>query len=183
VRGNSFITIHKWIKKKLTPEQYGGFVDAMNPEVAGTLTRCEAKFWYPLEHLTAIYEHISAEIGKGDETVLQKLGTHIAEVDLGGILKPIVAFVSIPRAIRRAPYLWPRYDDSGEFRVVELDEENKSVVFELTDYEGGPLHCVIIRSWLKKACELIGGLNVGIVETSCRWKDGGNNCRWELTWE
>lgn len=155
----------------------------MDPEVANTLSKSESKFWYPLKHLTAIYEHILTEIGKEDRRVLEELGAYIAEVDLGGILKPILAFISIPQAIRRTPYLWPRYDDSGEFKVLKLNEARKRAQLELADYEGGPLHCVIIRSWLAKACELIGGLNVEVSEISCRWKDGGNHCRWELTWE
>jgi hypothetical protein len=154
----------------------------MQPDLALTHTGAEARLWYPLEHLTGIYEHIVAEMGKGDEKILEGLGAFMAEVDLGGVLKPLVAFVSVPGALRRTPYLWPRYDDSGEFRIVSIDEKSKQAELELVDYGGGPLHCVVIRSWLKRGCELIGGKDVTVNEMKCRWHDGGKVCHWKMTW-
>lgn len=154
----------------------------MQTDVAHTLSRAESRFWYPLEHLTAIYEHIVSDIGKGDASVLSGLGGYLADIDLGGVLRPLVAFVSVPSAIRRTPHLWPRYDDSGDFRVVSLDEHNKQALLELVDYDGGHLHCVIINAWLKRGCEILGGKNVSVKETCCRWNDGGNSCSWELKW-
>lgn len=154
----------------------------MQPDVANTLSKAESRLWYPLEHLTSIYEHIVSEIGGGDESILGELGSYLAEVDLGGVLKPLVAFVSIPSALRRTPHLWPRYDDSGEFRLAVLDEHQKKALLELADYNGGALHCVIIKSWLKRGCELLGGKEVCVEELSCRWQNGGQVCRWELKW-
>lgn len=183
VRGNSFKTIRQWAEKRLGKEEHTRFVTRMATEVAHTHTQAESRFWYPLEHLTAIYEHILTEIGKGDERILEEVGSFIAETDLGGVLKSLVAFIPITRAISRTPFLWPRYDDSGEFNVLSIDKDAKRAALELADYEGGPLHCVIIRAWLERGCELIGGKEVGVRETRCRWKDGGTVCQWELTWK
>lgn len=155
----------------------------MPREVARTHTKAESRYWYPLEHLTAIYEHIVTEMGEKDPTVLEDLGAYIAEVDLGGILRPIVSFLSIPRALRRTSFLWPRYDDSGDFKVIEIDENGKRALLELADYEGGPLHCYIIRSWLKRGAELLGGKNVEVREVKCRWQNGGASCSWEMKWQ
>jgi len=90
----------------------------------------------------------------------------------------------VKRALSRTPYLWPRYDDSGEFKVVSIDDNSTpcKAVLELDDYNGGPLHCVIIKSWLQKGCEIVGGQNPQVEELVCRWKDGGSKCQWELTW-
>jgi len=183
VRGNSFKTINRWITSRLTESEYDAFLKTMSDGISHTLTAAESRLWYPLTHLTSIYEHIVEVMGKGRKELLEDLGTYIAEVDLGGILKPLISFVSIPRAISRAPFFWPRYDDSGEFKVISIEKGAKRAVLELQDYEGGPLHCVIIQSWLKKACQLLGGKNVRVREKVCRWKNGGNSCRWELIWE
>ncbi len=181
-RGNSFKTINNWVQKQISEEEYEVFLARMQPDVAHSLSRAESRLWYPLEHLTAIYEHIVSNIGKGDSSVLSGLGSYLADIDLGGVLRPLVAFVSVPSAIRRTPHLWPRYDDSGDFRVISLDEHNKQALLELADYEGGDLHCVIINAWLKRGCEILGGKNVSVKETQCRWEDGGKVCRWELKW-
>ncbi len=156
----------------------------MPGDVAKTLTQSESRFWYPLHHLTAIYEHIVDAVGKGAKNVLEDLGAYIAEVDLGGILKPIVAFISLPRALGRTPYLWPKYDDSGEFKVLSIDTEGKNAELELADYDGGPLHCIIIRSWLHRGCELMGEKDVSVEETECKYHGGtDNSCRWSIKWK
>lgn len=154
----------------------------MPKDAAITHTKAESRYWYPLEHLNVIYQQIVTEIGKGDPAVLEDVGAYIAEADLGGILKPIVAFLSIPRALGRSSFLWPRYDDSGDFKVLEVDGKDKRALLELADYEGGHLHCYIIRSWLKRGTELLGGKDVEVREVKCRWQDGGTSCRWELSW-
>jgi len=182
VRGNSFKTINRWVVKRLTESEYTEFLRGMNPEVARTLSEAEARLWYPLGHLTAVYEHIVVEIGGGDPAVLEEVGAFLAEVDLGGVLKPLVAFISIAGALRRTPHLWPRYDDSGEFRLLSVDGHAGRAELELADYEGGPLHCVVIRAWLKRGCELLGGKDVAVQETRCRWREGGTVCRWTMTW-
>jgi hypothetical protein len=182
-RGNSFKTINNWVTKQISEEDYELFLAKMKPEVANSLSKAESRLWYPLEHLTEIYEHIVKEVGNGNPSILSGLGSYLAEVDLGGVLRPLVAFVSVPSALRRTPHLWPRYDDSGDFRLASLDEHNKKATLELADYDGGSLHCIIIKAWLKRGCEILGGKNVTVEEINCRWKNGGNLCRWELKWQ
>ncbi len=182
VRGNSFNTINRWLTKKFTADEYELFIAKLKPDIVQVLTQAESRLWYSLDHLTEIYNHISTELGNGDDSILEDLGRYLAETDLGGVLKPLIMFISIPQALKRTPKLWPRYDDSGEFKLALLDEDNKKAVLELADYDGGEHHCVIIRSWMKRGCELLGGKDVEIKETLCRWQNGGHVCRWEITW-
>jgi len=182
VRGNSFITINQWLDEKLE-DGYKRFISQMRPPVARVLSQGEGWSWYPLEYLTEVYESIAEHLGGGNGKVLEDLGEALADADVGGAPKTRLALLPMPRVAARVPHLWSRFKDCGEFKVLSVDEKAKHAVLVLFDYEGGKLHCYVIRSWLEKICELLSGVKVKVKEKSCRWKEGGDGCYWEVTWK
>lgn len=183
IRGNSFVAIHSWIAKQLEGLDYRRFMTHMRPPVARSLSEAEGWAWYPLEYLTEIYEVITARLGHGNGKVLGDLGEFIADSDMGGAPTSKTGLLPVPRVLARLPYMWSRYRDCGEFHVLSIDEKMMHAVLTLTGYEGGEMHCIVTRTWMEKVAELMSGHKVTVLERSCRWKEGGEACYWEITWE
>jgi len=184
VRGSAFVAINQWLSERLKSEGYRSFLSRMRPPVARVLSKGEGWSWYPLEYLSEVYEGIAAHLGNGNGKVLENLGSAIADAELGGAPRSRLALIPMPRVVARIPYLWSRFKDCGEFKVLSVDERLRQAVLVISGYEGGSsLHCFVTRTWLQRVCGLLSGCKIRVRECSCRWKEGGEGCCWELSWE
>jgi len=183
VRGSAFVAINRWLSERLKREGYRSFLSEMRTPVARVLSEGDVWSWYPVEYLTEVYEGIAAHLGNGNGKVLENLGGAIADAELGGAPKTRLALLPMPRVVARIPYLWSRYKDCGEFKVLSVDERLKQAVLVISGYDGGPLHCFVTRTWLERVCGLLSGSKIKVRERSCRWSQGGDACHWEVTWE
>lgn len=183
VRGSAFVAINRWLSERLKRGGYQGFLSEMRRPVARVLSEGDVWSWYPVEYLTEIYEGIAAHLGNGNGKVLENLGGAIADVELGGAPKTRLVLLPMPRVVARIPHLWSRFKDCGEFKVLSVDEGLKQAVLAISGYEGGPLHCFVTRTWLERVCGLLSSSRIKVRERSCRWKEGGDSCYWEVNWE
>jgi hypothetical protein len=183
VRGNSFMTINQWLIELLQEVGYKKFISRMRPPVARVLSQGEGWSWYPIEYLTEVYEEITEHLGNGNGRVLENLGRVLADADVGGGPKTRLSLIPMARVVARVPHLWSRFKDCGEFKTLSVDEHLKRAVLVLAGYEGGQLHCYVIGAWLERVCTLLSGRKVEVRERSCRWKEGGDGCYWEVSWE
>lgn len=183
VRGSAFVAINRWLSERLKRESYRSFLSEMRTPVARVLSEGEVWSWYPVEYLTEVYEGIAAHLGNGNGKVLENLGGAIADAELGGAPKTRLTLLPMPRVVVRIPYLWSRYKDCGEFRVLSADERSRQATLSISGHEGGSLHCFVTRTWLQRVCELLSGSKVKVWERSCRWSQGGEACQWGISWE
>jgi len=183
IRGSSFVAINRWITDRLNGERYEGFLSRLREPVAHTLAEAEVWSWYSLEYLTEIFESVVEAFGGKNGGILDELGGFLAEADLGGAPKTRLGRLPVPRALARLPYLWSKCKDCGEFHILSVDESARHAVLVLSYFDGGILHCSVIRAWLERITKLMSRNKITVREKSCRWKNGGNACYWEVTWE
>ena len=184
IRGNSFATINRWLAHRLGGEDYDDLLSAMRQPVANILTRPDGWSWYPLEYLSEILENIHSSIESVNGEALESLGSFLAEEDLGGGAPKVNGSrLPMPRVLVRIPYLWSRSMDCGDFSILLVSESENKASLCLSGYNGTTMHCALIRSWLKRCFELLSGAVVAVTETSCRHKNGGSACHWDVNWD
>ncbi len=183
VRGNSFATINRWLSKRLAGEDYDDLLANMRQPVAKILTRPEGWSWYPLEYLSEILENIHTSIASVNGEEIESLGCFLAEEDLGGVPKVNGSRLPMPRVLARIPFLWSRSMDCGDFNIIQISESENKASLSLSGYNGGIMHCDLIRSWLKRCFELLSGAVVTVTESACRYKNAGSTCTWDISWE
>lgn len=183
VRGNSFATINRWLSRRLNGEDYDNLLSTMRRPVAAILTRPEGWSWYPLEYLSEILENIHSSIASVNGEVIESLGSFLAEEDLGGTPKVNGSRLPMPRVLARIPFLWSRSMDCGDFTITFVSENENKASLLLSGYNGTTMHCALIRSWLCRCFELLSGCEVMVAETSCRYKNGGSDCHWDVHWD
>lgn len=183
VRGNSFATINRWLGQNLSVEDYRELISSMRPPVTRILTKPEGWSWYPLEYLSEILLSLKDSKNLRNGETLDQLGRFLADEDMGGAPKTTTSFMPMPRVLPRVPFLWSRSMDCGDFNILLVSESENKASICLSGYDGGPMHCALIRAWLERTFELMSGGKVSVEETSCRYASGGNACHWEVSWE
>ncbi len=137
--------------------------------------------WYPLDQAIAILVAIDEIFGKGDFTLMRKIGGFTARVALAGGVQQSFGKQNDPGfVLKMAPIIFQQYYDSGRIEIETKGEE--SAVARILDFASPhPVICSGLVGWVEEAIEIWGGTQVKVSETKCRCK-GDPHCEILACW-
>ncbi len=92
-------------------------------------------------------------------------------------------FGSLTRFVEEIPNYWKKYSDFSSLKIINFNEEEKFVIFQLNDYNFHPLACAYHQGFfLAIACFSIRGENILLTETKCSHR-GDKSHEYKITWE
>jgi len=118
-------------------------------------------------------------LGKGDLTVIRKLGYMVAKYNLSGIYKAFVKLTTIESLLKRADVVWKKYYSDGYIEI--LTQEPKHYIFEIVNYQPYPSSCIALLGWLDTFLEVYK-LKGTATHPECKNR-GGKHCIFEMTWK
>jgi len=139
-----------------------------------------ASAWYPYAVFAHLLHVIYQHIGKGDKSLLRRIGESSAEADVQGVFKIIAAIAGFQNLLPRAPLFWPRYFSRGKLVMLEINDRGARL--EILDFpEIDPLHCLLLEGWFEQMGRLFKANNVRVTHTACVHQ-GGRSCEYTLTY-
>ena len=126
--------------------------------------------------------------GSKDErrTFFQRMGVHIADSNLNGVYKTLLALMANPeRLAKRIPSLWKTYF-RGLSIEVDLDHLKQGLVStSVTGFGAAPHIGEMAEGWLQFAFELVGGKDVRVFEERLEVGDDapGRVMRFQISWQ
>lgn len=154
----------------------------MSPSDRETLGALLASSWYPFEVGRNLDAAIVDVLGGGRPEFFERLGEASAEKNLGpdGVHRNFLVPGDAHAFLEKAPLVYSFYYDQGR-RDYEKTGEREAV---LTTHEAETYSapdCATVVGWYRRALEMCGVENPGVVEEECRAR-GGTVCRYRLTW-
>ncbi len=91
--------------------------------------------------------------------------------------------VSIRTLCDNADKAWKKYyKNSGEVHLLEMNEKEGKIVFEVRDFVGHPVHCRFLEGYFGQIVSFVTGKEVDCKEESCHFQEGDKTHRFILTW-
>jgi hypothetical protein len=118
-------------------------------------------------------------LGKGDLSLVRKLGYLIAKDNLSGIYKVFIRLTTIESLLKRADVVWKKYYSDGFIEI--LTQEPNHYIFEIVNYQPYPSTCTALLGWLDTFFEVYK-LKGTATHIECKNR-GGKRCIFELTWK
>jgi len=108
--------------------------------------------WIPDRIGTDLMINADKVLGRGDYSLIRKLGYHVAKDNLTGIYKIYVKMTSISGLLKRADQIWSQYFNTGTVKVVLA--EPKHYQFEVVDHTPYQDTCIGVLGWLDMFIEV-----------------------------
>ena len=121
--------------------------------------------YYPLwfEGLTLLL--IKRLFDFNDEEI-QKMGRSQAKVSI--LIRIYMKyFSSLRKTAAMVPKIWRSFYEVGEIKIIDLDEEKKSVIIRIENFKLIPLFCIYISGYFSEILQLIVGVKTTCEETRC----------------
>jgi len=118
-------------------------------------------------------------LGKGDLSLIRKIGYMLAKDNLSGIYKAFIKLSSIEAILKRANLVWKKYYSHGYIDVI--DKTPGHYIFEVANYQPYTSTCIGLLGWLDMFLEVYK-LKGKATHTECKLR-GGTRCIFELIWE
>jgi hypothetical protein len=181
VKGTAFASRIKWTQFNHGEPGLERLQAVASPEL-GDLLRSGAVMskWYPFELFVEINEVMDSTFGKGDLSLVKRLGRHGADANLTTIYRLFYKVGTVKWILARAARLWGLHYDSGRMLVTQAP--GNEVDLRIDGFETPHrVHCLSVQGWVERSVELSGGQDVALDELSCRAL-GDDTCRFRITW-
>jgi hypothetical protein len=155
-------------------------IEACGPELRSFVAKKTLdNVWLPDRVGTDLVVTADRLLGKGDFSLIRKVGYCVAKDNLTGIYKIYVKMSSISGLLKRADQIWRQYFNTGNVKV--LLAEKKHFQFEVVDYTPYPDTCIGVLGWLDMFLEVYKVKGVAS-HPDCKLK-GQGHCIFDITLE
>lgn len=182
VRGTAFLGLIAYIRDTRGPDALSRVVQAAGAETQAAFSERIRKLgWYPYGAYARFLRAADAELGKGDLSFCEKLGTEASRRDLNTVFAFFTRLYGPERLVRSCTRVWLHYyRDAGHMQAVSWDPDD--TVLRIHDFpEMDPGHCRLMVGWMWRAMDLVGGRVITGSETLCTSSGGPYHeftCRW-----
>jgi hypothetical protein len=181
VRGVSLISLHKYLKSRLSEKDIKRFFESMPITHALTVLKAKKWMWYPFDVQRELRKAIARKFNSSrPREAVYDAGLFAALYETSTFLRAMLSFVPVPVVINNSQMIWRKYYSPGKLHGVMAS--NNHAIVELTEFPSDPIFCPMVESWLVIAAQSLGLKNATVKETACIYK-GDICCRWETTWE
>lgn len=171
--------LFQFVAAELAPEQLRGVLEKLGPDARWFTGHLLAHEVVPLPVVNRFTE-FSAEVKKEPvKSFAKRAGRFGAELGLKSVYKFILAVLSVEAVLKKAPFIWTRVYDGGSLKV---DAAEKRARIHLTDFQSSVAGCGRISGWFEVVGEHAGAKNLKVFHISCA-AEGGDECRWDFTWQ
>lgn len=135
--------------------------------------------WYPFSMFIELNEAIDRLYGRGDMELCYELGRYGADLNLPTLYKLFFRVGNVGWVLKRAAAAWSVNYDAGSMTVVE--RHPNGAVLRIDDWpDPRRAHCLSVRGWIVRACEL-SGETVKKHRETCR-VNGDPACQFWVDW-
>jgi hypothetical protein len=159
VKGTAYVTIRALLKKA-GPQSEEKMRALLSEKEWNIFQSVMPVSWIPVDIGGRIAAAAAETLFPGDPKGIWKMAKICGTDNIKGIYRPLMRILSVSYLGSKAASLWKIYYDQGENKVLEVNEEEKYIVFGVT---GNPTIPASLR-------EFIGGFVAGILELT-----GANN--------
>ncbi len=153
VKGTAFVTIRAELKKT-GPQSEEKMRALLSEKEWNIFQSIMPVSWIPVDIGGRIAEAAAKALFPGDPKGIWKMAKICGKDNIKGIYRPLIRILSVPYIGSKAAGLWKIYYDQGENKVLEVNENEKYIVFGVT---GNPTIPASLR-------EFIGGFVAGMFE-------------------
>jgi hypothetical protein len=188
-KGAAFKELLIWLDKQLGREKLLHALAILPPEYKGIVHADASNFgilsssWYPLPCVHKLLDGLTASMTRQQRFELaQRASRVVMEVTLHGIYRAVVrAFVSPTLYAKFATKLWTSYYDSGDFKVIIIDN-GKSADCTISNWSGHhSFVCDMNVTAATAIYEAMGQKHVSTKRVACIG-EGEPVCRYITTW-
>ena len=174
VKLQGLLNAARYVEREYGASAYERTLDRCDPEIRDRIEAGIAIEWHPMEELVEFLEKAQQVVGAGDE-LSRAAGAEGARQNKRGFLKRAAFWLASPQYImNRAAQLWSQFNDSGELRILEMDEEHLRA--ELADIDTPSwTFCQVITGWAEEMMRAVGFHDARPQHVSCRAR-GDERC-------
>lgn len=182
VKGEIILTSLKYIKSRLGKEGLKKIEDRFK-ELGYSLYFQNIKPLHDYKEAYAVLIYLlSRDLFGWNDKDIWKMGESSAKMSF--IAKVLLKyFISVNSLVEEMPNYWKKYHDFGEIKVIDFNEKNKYIIFQLRGYDFHPLGCTYHLGYFFTVARFsIKGENISLNETKCVHK-GDDFHEYKITWE
>ncbi|MGC4118061.1 MAG: hypothetical protein QM765_26630 [Myxococcales bacterium] len=153
VKGTAVLGMMEMLRDKHGEQAVAAVLAQMKPEnVACVSKQVLRSQWYPWPVLVDLCERADVACGKGDMRLVRGAAFHVAQSQLGGVLKFLLNMGSIESILHAASMTWKSHYGSGEYKVVSSKKGH--FVVEITGFQDPhPVVCELVAGWVEGLLE------------------------------
>jgi uncharacterized protein (TIGR02265 family) len=181
VKGSVLRSRLTFVEEKFGEAKLREVLETLGPEDQQALDMMLPSSWLPFEVGKRLDEAIVNVVGGGKPEFFERLGVASAEKNLTTVHSAFLTPGDPHGFLAKAPQIYRLYYQTGH-REYERVGETEAL---LTTYDAETFSnpdCLTVIGWYKRALEYCGATNPEIIEEECR-ADGGDVCRYRVTWE
>lgn len=183
-KGSGFASAITVLRKMATPEDLERLLTMLPPDTAELVRKPPLPVaWIGSHHFRVLSALVAREIFGGDEKKLEDWGRQAMLLDLRGLYKMFVRFLSPQFVIERAAKLWDQYSrNQGSVRATPAGDATAEVV-----YSGMPVELMTPAFWAYQRGVLRGVMEAtGYKQVSVETVEGGGSAghaRFVVSWK
>ena len=178
MKGIGFENVRSYVKSKHGDTGWAQVLAAMSAADRAALTSIVAVGWYEVSLFARLLRKVDQTLGKGDLTLLAKVGQYEAEQDFGRALRVIMRVVSPLQMFRAERRLWSHFQTSGEWVFTPVPDGMSG---SLSGWAADTALCAELQGYLVRLIEFTGGKEAAVHHERCRAR-GHASCVYEFRW-
>lgn len=178
MKGIGFVNARNFVVEQVGLPAWARVLAALHESDRAEVESAVAVGWYDTYLFARLLRTIDTECGKGDLTLLTKLGGYEAERDFNRALRVLLRVVAPQYVFTTHQRLWSHFQNTGSWTI---EAKHNCVIGTLRGWAVDRVLCVELSGYLSRLLEFTGGTNVTVEHARCRARRS-EQCVFQFRW-